>query len=58
MATSTAAAAAAAALQAADKSHWIDLGNQVVSFPTFIFHLSAFSFHHFATRYFDGSAIS
>ena len=57
MATST-AASAAAALQAADKSHWIDLGNQVVSFPTFIFHLSAFSFHHFATRYFDGSAIS
>ena len=54
VATST----AAAALQAADKSHWIDLGNQVVSFPTFIFHLSAFSFHHFATRYFDGSAIS
>ena len=57
MATST-STAAAAALQAADKSHWIDLGNQVVSFPTFIFHLSAFSFHHFATRYFDGSAIS
>ena len=57
MATST-VAAASAALQAADKSHWIDLGNQVVSFPTFIFHLSAFSFHHFATRYFDGSAIS
>ena len=58
MATSMSATAAAAALQAADKSHWIDLGNQVVSFPTFIFHLSAFSFHHFPTRYFDGSAIS